>query len=79
RGWVLELRGARTRTYRVEAALGTLRRGAFRPCRILAGRSGPRPLSRKRWRYDRSTGVLTFRVRARAARVQVLRRCRPRR
>ena len=75
RGWVLKLRGTRTRTYRVEAALGALRRGAFRPCRVLAGRRGRSPLSRRRWRYDRVAGVLTFRLRARTARVQVLRRC----
>ena len=75
RGWIVKLRGARTRTYELEADLGTMARGAFRPCRVLGGRGGRTPLPRSAWSYDAVTEVLTLRVRARTARVQVLRSC----
>jgi alpha-glucosidase (family GH31 glycosyl hydrolase) len=75
RGWVLRIRGRRSRLYEIEAALGTLRRGAFRPCAVLAGARGRTPVPRRRWRYDRASGVLVLRLRARVARVVVLRSC----
>jgi alpha-glucosidase (family GH31 glycosyl hydrolase) len=68
RGWILKLRGSRTRTYTVEADLSTLVRGAFRPCRVLGVKRG-------KWSYDPATKVLRLKVRARNARVQALRRC----
>ena len=76
RGWVLKLRQGRTRTVRLQAALGTLAAGAFVPCRVLGGSGGRTPLRRGRaWTYDRATGVLNVTVRARDARLQVLRGC----
>jgi hypothetical protein len=38
RGWTLRVAGARTRTYRLQATLGTLRR-PFRPCAVRGARS----------------------------------------
>ncbi len=76
RGWVMALRQGRTRKVELQAALGTLRGGAFAPCRVLGGRSGRVPLRRGRsWSYDPATTVLTVRLRARDARVQALRSC----
>ena len=71
RAWTLGVKDTRRRTYTVEASLRTLRR-PFRPCRVtVAGR----PLSRRRWSYERSTGVLRARFGARRARL-VVRPCR---
>ncbi len=76
RGWILQLRQGRRRTVELEASLSTLARGAFAPCRVLGGRSGRVPLRRGRdWSYNRTTRVLRVRIRARDARLQVLRRC----
>ena len=76
RGWILKLRGTRVRTYDVRADLSTLSRGAFRPCRVLGGGSGRKPLSRRTWSFSR--GMLKLRTRAGHARIQVLRSCGPR-
>ncbi len=72
-GWTLEIRGNRSRVYEIEAALGTLAGGAFRPCSVRAGERGRTPVHS--WRYDRETGVLRLRVFARNALV-VVRSCR---
>lgn len=71
RRWVLQIRGERRRTWRIQASLSTLRR-SIRPCRVLNGR---RPLSRKRWRYDRAARVLHITVRDRSPRIDVRGRC----
>jgi len=67
RRWVLRIRGRTTTRYELEVALRTLRR-PFVPRRVL--RDG-RPLARKRWRYERATGVLRLAVKARRARIEV--------
>ena len=72
-GWTLEIHGSRARTYDVEAALGSLSGGAFRPCSVRTGDRGQVPLHS--WRYDRATGVLRLRVFGRDALV-VVRSCR---
>jgi hypothetical protein len=72
-GWTLEINGARPRTYDVEASLGSLAGGAFRPCAVRTGDRGQTPL--QSWRYDRATEVLTLRVFGRSVRVDV-RACR---
>ena len=72
-GWTLEIDGNRHRTYEVEAALGTLAGGAFRPCSVHAGERGRTPV--QSWRYDRATGVLSLRVFERDALI-VVRSCR---
>jgi hypothetical protein len=59
--WTLRIAGRQRRTYRLQAALMTLRR-PFAVCRVtVAGR----PLPRRSWRYDRAGGVLraSFRTR----------------
>jgi alpha-glucosidase (family GH31 glycosyl hydrolase) len=69
-GWALRVRGARRRTYELQASLATLRR-RFRPCRVtLNGRK----LRRRAWRYGRKTRILRVRFRARRARL-VAHRC----
>ena len=65
--------GTASRTYEIEAALGTLAGGAFRPCSVRAGERGRTPVHS--WRYDRATGVLKLRVFERDALV-VVRSCR---
>jgi sulfoquinovosidase len=70
-GWRLHIGGVRTRTYEIEAALGSLERGAFSPCTV-RGRGGALVES---WAYDRATGVLKARVRARRGHVLVQRSC----
>jgi len=76
RGWTLRLTQGRTRRVEVQAALGTLRGGAFRPCRVLGGRTGRVALRRGHsWSYAPATGVLTVRLRARDAQLRVLRSC----
>lgn len=55
RRWTLGIDGARTRTYRLEVSLATLR-SPFRPCRV---RVGGRALRRSAWSYDADAGVLT--------------------
>jgi alpha-D-xyloside xylohydrolase len=72
-GWTLEIRGLERRTYEIQAALGTLRRGAFRPCAVLNGGAGPTPV--EYWSYDESTGVLDIRLTARNASIVVPRSC----
>jgi sulfoquinovosidase len=71
-GWTLHIEGRRTRTYEIEAALGSLSSGAFRPCGVFAGTRGRTPV--RGWRYSSATGVLKLRVRALSARV-VVRSC----
>ena len=72
-GWVLEIRGLQRRTYEVEAALGSLRLGAFRPCAVRNADRGPTPV--EEWSYDEATRVLAMRLDARNARVVVRRSC----
>ena len=71
-GWTLDIRGRHTRTYEVEAALGSLRGGAFAPCDVIAGSRAQTPVE---WSYEDGTGVLTLRLRARRAVVEVQRSC----
>jgi hypothetical protein len=63
-GWTLQIDGRRPRTYDIEAdieaALGSLSGGAFRPCSVRSGERGRTPVHS--WRYDRSSGVLKLRV-----------------
>ncbi len=68
-GWRLRIDGRQTRTYEIEAALGSLSRGAFRPCAVRAGERGQAAV--KRWRYDNHSGVFTLRLHARTASVVV--------
>ena len=72
-GWTLRVRGARRRTYTLEAALSALRR-PFVPCRVRVGRRVLRG-----WSHDRRTRVLRLRFTARRARLVVLSRERARR
>jgi alpha-glucosidase (family GH31 glycosyl hydrolase) len=65
RGWTLVLRASGPRTFRVQAALGG------RPPRAV--RVGARALPRSRWAWDARTGVLTATLRARSARLVVVR------
>ena len=72
-GWVLEIRGLERRTYDIQAALGSLRGGGFRPCAVRNDARGPTPI--EEWSYDEPTGVLAMRLDARNARVVVRRSC----
>ena len=72
-GWLLEIRGLQRRTYDVEAALGSLRGGGFRPCAVRSDARGPTPV--EEWSYDAASGVLAMRLDARNARVVVRRSC----
>ncbi len=72
-GWTLEIRGLQRRTYDVQAALGSLRGGGFRPCSVLNDARGPTPI--EEWSYDGATGVLAMTLDARNARVVVRRSC----
>ena len=72
-GWVLEIRGLERRTYEIQAALGSLRGGGFRPCAVSNDARGPTPV--EEWSYDEATGVLAMRLDARNARVVVRRSC----
>jgi alpha-D-xyloside xylohydrolase len=63
--WVLDIRGHRTRSYEIEAWVGFLRNGAFRPCNIRARGAITRP----RWTYDAQTGVLDVQVRGQRVRL----------
>jgi hypothetical protein len=71
-GWTLQIDGRRPRSYDIEAALGSLAAGAFRPCSVRAGERGRTPVHS--WRYDRATGVLRLRLFAERARL-VVRSC----
>ena len=78
RRWRLTVEGARTRTYRLQASLSTLRR-PFAPCGVRVGTgAGPSwALRRGRgWTYSRRTRVLRASFRARRATLAV-RACRP--
>ena len=69
-----DIQGRRTRTYEIEAALGSLGRRRVPPCCVRRRRSpGRTPVSG--WRYDRATGVFKLRMFARDALV-VVRSCR---
>jgi alpha-glucosidase len=65
--WTLTLRTKRRTRWTVEASLATLKR-PFVPRRVLIG---GRPASRKRWRYDRRTRVLTVVAKGAAVRISV--------
>jgi sulfoquinovosidase len=71
-GWELRIHGRQTRTYEIEAALGTLGDGGFAPCDVKVTPRGHAVLELER--YDPATGVLELRVRADKARI-VARRC----
>lgn len=71
REWRLGIKGLRTRSYRLQASLATLRR-PFRPCSVtVAGRRV------RGWRYSRSSGVLRASFKLRRGSL-VVRGCRPR-
>jgi alpha-glucosidase (family GH31 glycosyl hydrolase) len=72
-GWTFHIKGRRSRSYEIEAALGSLRAGAFRPCAVRVGGRGHTAV--KGWSYDEATSVLKLRLRARNAHVRVLRSC----
>lgn len=65
--WELRIEAPRATRIRLQASLGTLRRG-LRPCAVEVG---GRPLSDSRWSYDAKRKVLDARLRARASRVVV--------
>jgi alpha-glucosidase (family GH31 glycosyl hydrolase) len=67
RSWRLRVEGRRTRTYSVEVSLGTLRR-PFTPRTL---RLGGVTLPRASWSFERRTGVLRTRFRARRAQLVV--------
>ena len=69
--WTLTLHATRPRTYRLQAALGTLNR-PFTPCAVLVGR---RKLARHAWSYSRSTTVLRARLRVARRAVVTVRAC----
>jgi len=74
--WRLEVHGARTRTYRLEAVTARLRGsggGALIPCGL---RLGARELPRGAWSFDRRRRVLTATFAARRAALVVRDRCR---
>jgi hypothetical protein len=66
--WKLTLRNPRRTRLTVEASLATLRK-PFAPWRVLID---GRPASRKRWRYDRRTRVLTVIAKGAAVGVDVV-------
>ncbi len=68
--WVLRVRARRSMRWSVEASMRTLRR-PFRPRRVL---SRGRVLPRRRWSYDRRSGVLRVSVRGARVRLDVRRR-----
>ena len=69
--WDLRIRGARTRSYHLQAALGTLRR-PFIPCGVQVGR---RRLGRSSWTYDPESRVLRVAFRVRRGTLRALARC----
>ena len=71
RGWALRVRARRTRTYDLQAWLGGLPR-RLKPCRLRVGRSR---VSRRRWRYDKRTRVLTAKLKLRRAVTLRVERC----
>jgi hypothetical protein len=71
RTWTLTFRGRRVRTYRLQAALGAMRR-AFRPCAISV--RGRRLRRGRAWTYDRADDVLHATFHLRSGRV-VIKRC----
>ncbi len=70
--WTLRIDGARTRRYRVQAALGALRR-PFRPCAVTA--NGRRLRGRGVVRYDRRRRILRLVARGRRVRIVATRAC----
>ncbi len=71
RTWTLTFRGRRTRTYRLQASLGAMRR-IFRPCAISV--RGRRLRRGRAWTYDAASDVLRATLRLRSGRV-VVKRC----
>jgi alpha-glucosidase (family GH31 glycosyl hydrolase) len=67
RSWTLTFRGRRVRTYRLQAALGAMKR-AFRPCAVSV-----RGRRLRRWTFDRAERVLEATFRMRSGRVVVTR------
>jgi len=65
--WTLRIRGKRKRSYRVEAALGTLRR-PFAPGLV---RVSGRELAPKAWSYDRKSKVLRLTAKLKLGRIVV--------
>ena len=70
RVWVMRVEGARSRTYAVQAALGTLRR-PFRPCAVFAGRDHRRRKKMLRGAWSYRGGVLRTAVRGKRVRLEV--------
>jgi len=70
RRWVLRVRARRSMRWSIEASMRTLRR-PFRPRRVLVR---GRVLSRRRWSYNRRSGVLRVAVRGARVRLDVRRR-----
>ena len=67
-GWMLEFHGGHTsRKYDLEATLGTLKQ-PFVPCAVELNNE---PLGRRRWSFDRHTGVLSARFSVRVGRLAV--------
>lgn len=69
--WTLRLRAKRPRTYRLQAAMGTLRR----PFAVCAVSVGSRRLARRAWRFDATTQVLRARFKASKRGTLVARTC----
>ena len=67
RGWRLTIRGKRARRYSLQASLATLRR-PFAPRRVIVN---GRPLSRRRWSYDRRTRGLRVELRGKLVKLDV--------
>ncbi len=65
--WTLTVLARRTRTIRLQAALGTLQR-RFRPCRVTVAGA---PLAPSRWRFDPGSRVLRASVTLRRGRLDV--------
>jgi alpha-glucosidase (family GH31 glycosyl hydrolase) len=70
RTWTLTFRGRRTRTYRLQASLGAMKR-AFRPCAISV--RGRRLRRGRAWTYDAADNVLRATFRLRSGRVAIKR------
>ena len=70
RRWVLRVSARRSMRWSIEASMRTLRR-PFRPRRVLVR---GRVLSRRRWSYNRRSGVLRVAVRGARVRLDVRRR-----
>jgi alpha-glucosidase (family GH31 glycosyl hydrolase) len=70
--WRLRIKGTARRRYELSASMKTLKR-RFVPCRV---KLNGKPLSKRRWSYDRSARVLHARFRGSQVRLVVKKRCR---